>query len=262
MQQAIPGRSPPPCAVAADASATTRLPTRGRGGNGRGRDAAPGRPRGGPARHRPHHGGHQRRPGSAGAPTTRYGTCRAMVRTAKRANAIPIIATVPPSFTSRRCTHEIIAYVNDYIRGFAGVEAPFWPEIFHGTNNRALYGNDTSPEPAGLQRHGRHLVPGDPAGDSEQHDRGATPAALASQGGPDAVLERVTLAEIQAIFGVTDALGISRRGAGHPARPRAPRPRAPPPSGKLEIVDRRRHPARGVAPDPAGSDRGGEGVIG
>jgi lysophospholipase L1-like esterase len=67
---------------------------------------------------------------------------RTMVRTAKRANAIPIIATVPPSFTSRQCTHEIIAYVNDYIRGFALVEGAVLAEIFHGTNNRALYGND------------------------------------------------------------------------------------------------------------------------
>ena len=67
---------------------------------------------------------------------------RSMVQIAKRANATPIVATVPPSFTSRTCTHEIIAYVNDRIRGFAVAEGVVLAEVFHGMNNRALFGRD------------------------------------------------------------------------------------------------------------------------
>jgi acyl-CoA thioesterase-1 len=67
---------------------------------------------------------------------------RSMVRSAKAANAIPILATVPPSFSSRGCTHEVIAYVNEHIRAFALAEGAGLAEIFHGMNNRALFGRD------------------------------------------------------------------------------------------------------------------------
>lgn len=50
------------------------------------------------------------------------------------------------------------------------------------------------------------------------------------------MLERVTLAEIQAIFGVTDALGISREGLVIPLGPGRPGRVRRLPSGKLEIV--------------------------
>jgi hypothetical protein len=50
------------------------------------------------------------------------------------------------------------------------------------------------------------------------------------------VLERVTLAEIQAVFGVTDALGISREALVIPLPPGRPGRVRRLPSGKLEIV--------------------------
>jgi hypothetical protein len=50
------------------------------------------------------------------------------------------------------------------------------------------------------------------------------------------MLERVTLAEIQAIFGVTDALGISREALVIPLGPGRPGRVRRLPSGKLEIV--------------------------
>jgi hypothetical protein len=50
------------------------------------------------------------------------------------------------------------------------------------------------------------------------------------------VLERVTLAEIQAVFGVTDALGISREALVIPLAPGRPGRVRRLPSGKLEIV--------------------------
>jgi acyl-CoA thioesterase I len=67
---------------------------------------------------------------------------RTMVQLAKAAGATPIIGTVPPSFTSRTCTHEVIAYVNDRIRGFASAEGVLLVEIFHGMNSPALFGRD------------------------------------------------------------------------------------------------------------------------
>jgi hypothetical protein len=50
------------------------------------------------------------------------------------------------------------------------------------------------------------------------------------------VLERVTLAEIQAVFAVTDALGISREALVIPLAPGRPGHVRRLPSGKLEIV--------------------------
>jgi len=50
------------------------------------------------------------------------------------------------------------------------------------------------------------------------------------------VLERVTLTEIQAVFGVTDALGISREALVIPLAPGRPGRVRRLPSGKLEIV--------------------------
>lgn len=50
------------------------------------------------------------------------------------------------------------------------------------------------------------------------------------------MIERVTLAEIQAIFGVTDALGISREALVIPLAPGRPGRVRRLPSGKLEIV--------------------------
>jgi hypothetical protein len=50
------------------------------------------------------------------------------------------------------------------------------------------------------------------------------------------VLERVTLAEIQAVFGVTDALGISREALVIPLSPGRPGRVRRLPNGKLEIV--------------------------
>jgi hypothetical protein len=50
------------------------------------------------------------------------------------------------------------------------------------------------------------------------------------------VLDRVTLAEIQAVFGVTDALGISREALVIPLTPGRPGRVRRLPSGKLEIV--------------------------
>jgi len=50
------------------------------------------------------------------------------------------------------------------------------------------------------------------------------------------VLERVTLAEIHAVFGVTDALGISREALVIPLAPGRPGRVRRLPSGKLEIV--------------------------
>ena len=50
------------------------------------------------------------------------------------------------------------------------------------------------------------------------------------------MLERVTLAEIQAIFGVTDALGVSREALVIPLAPGRPGRVRRLPSGKLEIV--------------------------
>lgn len=50
------------------------------------------------------------------------------------------------------------------------------------------------------------------------------------------MLERVTLAEIQAVFGVTDALGISREALVIPLAPGRPGRVRRLPSGKLEIV--------------------------
>ena len=50
------------------------------------------------------------------------------------------------------------------------------------------------------------------------------------------MLERVTLAEIQAVFGVTDALGISREALVIPLTPGRPGRVRRLPSGKLEIV--------------------------
>jgi hypothetical protein len=50
------------------------------------------------------------------------------------------------------------------------------------------------------------------------------------------VLTRVTLAEIQAVFGVTDALGISREALVIPLAPGRPGRVRRLPSGKLEIV--------------------------
>ena len=50
------------------------------------------------------------------------------------------------------------------------------------------------------------------------------------------MLERVTLAEIQAVFGVTDALGISREALVIPLSPGRPGRVRRLPNGKLEIV--------------------------
>jgi hypothetical protein len=50
------------------------------------------------------------------------------------------------------------------------------------------------------------------------------------------LLERVTLAEIQAVFAVTDALGISREALVIPLGPGRPGRVRRLPSGKLEIV--------------------------
>jgi hypothetical protein len=50
------------------------------------------------------------------------------------------------------------------------------------------------------------------------------------------VLERVTLAEIQAVFAVTDALGISREALVIPLSPGRPGRVRRLPNGKLEIV--------------------------
>ncbi|MCI0583858.1 MAG: hypothetical protein L0227_13395 [Chloroflexi bacterium] len=50
------------------------------------------------------------------------------------------------------------------------------------------------------------------------------------------MLERVTLAEIHAIFGVTDALGLSREALVIPLAPGRPGRVRRLPSGKLEIV--------------------------
>ena len=50
------------------------------------------------------------------------------------------------------------------------------------------------------------------------------------------MLERVTLAEIQAVFGVTDVLGISREALVIPLSPGRPGRVRRLPSGKLEIV--------------------------
>jgi hypothetical protein len=50
------------------------------------------------------------------------------------------------------------------------------------------------------------------------------------------VLQRVTLAEIQAVFGVTDALGISREALVIPLAPGRPGRVRRLPGGKLEIV--------------------------
>jgi hypothetical protein len=50
------------------------------------------------------------------------------------------------------------------------------------------------------------------------------------------VLERVTLAEIQAVFAVTDALGISREALVIPLTPGRPGRVRRLPGGKLEIV--------------------------
>ena len=50
------------------------------------------------------------------------------------------------------------------------------------------------------------------------------------------MLERVTLAEIQAVFAVTDALGISREALVIPLTPGSPGRVRRLPSGKLEIV--------------------------
>jgi hypothetical protein len=50
------------------------------------------------------------------------------------------------------------------------------------------------------------------------------------------VLERVTLAEIQAVFAVTDALGISREALVIPLAPGRPGRVRRLPSGKLEII--------------------------
>jgi hypothetical protein len=49
-------------------------------------------------------------------------------------------------------------------------------------------------------------------------------------------LQRVTLAEIQAVFGVTDALGISREALVIPLAPGRPGRVRRLPGGKLEIV--------------------------
>ncbi len=65
---------------------------------------------------------------------------RSMVRIARAANAIPILATVPPSFSSRACTHEVIAYVNEQIR--ANPEGAALAEMFYGMNDAALFGRD------------------------------------------------------------------------------------------------------------------------
>jgi hypothetical protein len=50
------------------------------------------------------------------------------------------------------------------------------------------------------------------------------------------VLERVTLAEIQAVFAVTDALGISREALVIPLSPGRPGRVRRLPNGKLEII--------------------------
>ena len=50
------------------------------------------------------------------------------------------------------------------------------------------------------------------------------------------MLERVTLAEIHAVFGVTDALGISREALVIPLAPGRPGRVRRLPSGKLEII--------------------------
>ena len=50
------------------------------------------------------------------------------------------------------------------------------------------------------------------------------------------MLERVTLAEIQAVFAVTDALGISREALVIPLAPGRPGRVRRLPNGKLEIV--------------------------
>jgi hypothetical protein len=55
-------------------------------------------------------------------------------------------------------------------------------------------------------------------------------------GEADTVLERVTLAEIQAVFAVTDALGISREALVIPLAPGRPGRVRRLPNGKLEIV--------------------------
>ena len=50
------------------------------------------------------------------------------------------------------------------------------------------------------------------------------------------MLERITLTEIQAVFGVTDALGISREALVIPLSPGRPGRVRRLPNGKLEIV--------------------------
>jgi lysophospholipase L1-like esterase len=65
---------------------------------------------------------------------------RAMVRAARAANAVPLLATVPPSFSSRGCTHQVIAYINGQIR--ANREGAILVEMCDVMNNPALFGRD------------------------------------------------------------------------------------------------------------------------
>ena len=88
----------------------------------------------------------------------------------------------------------------------------------------------------GVRENGGHLVPGDAEGDARRNRLRPPPASLSDGREPVAVLERVTLAEIQAVFAVTDGLGISREALVIPLSPGRPGRVRRLPSGKLEII--------------------------
>ena len=87
------------------------------------------------------------------------------------------------------------------------------------------------------------------------------PSQALTTAGANPVLERVTLAEIQAVFAVTDALGISREALVIPLAPGRPGRVRRLPNGKLEIVLDNDAASRRVARRPAEAHLRRGGVI-
>ena len=65
---------------------------------------------------------------------------RTMVRTARQAGAVPFLATVPPTFTSAICRHEVVDAINAGIR--ANPEGAILVDMSTPLNSASLFGED------------------------------------------------------------------------------------------------------------------------
>lgn len=75
------------------------------------------------------------------------GRLQAMVQRAKANRTIPLLGTIPPNFRNDPCAHDVIDSANGLIRGLASAEGIVLAEIFHGMNDRNLFGLEPDRDP-------------------------------------------------------------------------------------------------------------------